>query len=98
MCPIDIHTFYLRNLLTLCRTFKKYRADLLETIVESLVKFDTEVVLGDEEVHCPFPSDRKCVDLRKQAANNELALKLDILMVELLEYLGELPEDEAILD
>ena len=63
-----------------------------------MVKFDTEVVLGDEEVHTPFPNDHKLVDLRKQAANNELAVKLDHLMAELLDYLDQLEEDPAILD
>lgn len=63
-----------------------------------MVKFDTEVILGDEEVHNPFPNDCKLVEMRKNAANNELAIKLDQLMVILLEYLDELEEDPSILD
>lgn len=45
-----------------------------------MVKFDTEVVLGDEEVHNPFPNDSKLVEYRKNAENNELAMKLDSLL------------------
>ena len=47
LCPIEIHTFYIRNLLQLCFAIPKHRVDLLEIILENLVKFDTEVVQGD---------------------------------------------------
>jgi hypothetical protein len=98
LCSAEIHLLYLRSLLSLCRAFKHYRTDILETVVENLVKFDTELVLGDEEVHCPFPHDRKLLELRKAAPSNELALKLDQLLAEVLTYLKEEAADETLLD
>ena len=37
------------------RAVPERRTDMLEMVVESLVKFDTEVVGGDQWVHQPYP-------------------------------------------
>ena len=98
LCPIELHTFYLSNLLELAKKFKSFRVDFLEIIFENMVKFDTEIVGGDEWVHKPFPLDQKLVELRKTSGNNELAVKLDRLMLEILHYLDGLDDDKSILD
>jgi hypothetical protein len=55
LCELETHLLYLNSMVYLCKTFLKYRTDFLEIIIENLVNFDTEVTLGDEWVHVPFP-------------------------------------------
>lgn len=90
LCPIDMHSLYLGNLIELCREFKGFRADFLEIVVENLAKIDTEVVGGDEWVHKPFPSDLQICELREKIGSKELAVKLDSLLGQMLSYLSEL--------
>lgn len=98
LCTAEIHSFYLGNLLQLAISFPHFRTDFLEIIVENLAKIDTEVLSGDDWVHRPFPNDQKLLDLRECSGRNELALKLDALLVQLLEYLQTLSADGAVLD
>ena len=50
-----MHQLYMEGLMKLGRAVPERRTDMLEMVVESLVKFDTEVVGGDQWVHQPYP-------------------------------------------
>jgi len=69
-------------MIELCKTFKSYRTDFIEIIVENIVNFDTELVAGDEWVHKPFPNDSTILEMRDMtdSSKNELAHKLDTLL------------------
>lgn len=97
LCQLELHQLYLRNLIELCKSFRTYRTDLLEIIVENLANFDTEVVAADQWVHKPFPNDQKIIELRESSSQNELSNKLDILLSELMAYLKDLSDDQTIL-
>lgn len=64
LCNSEIHSLYLANLLDLAKHFPKHRTDLLEIAIENLVKFDTEILTGDDQVHRPFPNDQKILEGR----------------------------------
>lgn len=66
-------------MIELCKTFKSFRTDFLEIVVENLANFDTELVAGDEWVHKPFPNDQSIL-LMRDSSKNELAHKLDVLL------------------
>ena len=55
LCSAETHARYLDCMLQLCAQFSDYRMDFLEIVIESLVHFDTELVLADDWVHRPFP-------------------------------------------
>jgi hypothetical protein len=97
LCPLETHLLYLTNMIQLARSIKNYRTDFLEIIVENLANFDTELVLGDEWVHKPFPNDKQVLEMRGKTTN-ELASKFDALLSKLLGYLSELAEDDTILN
>ena len=50
-----MHQLYIEGLMRLGTAAPERRTDMLEMVVESLVKFDTEVVGGDQWVHQPYP-------------------------------------------
>lgn len=62
--------------------------------MENLVLFDTELVGGDQWVHRPFPQDSSILAVREQ--QNELAFKLDSLLLQLTEFLDSLNGDEKV--
>lgn len=55
LCPLEMHQLYIEGLMKLGTVAPERRTDMLEMVVESLVKFDTEVVFGDQWVHQPYP-------------------------------------------
>lgn len=54
--------------------------------------------MADEWVHRPFPPDHKITEIRRGSTNNELATKLDKLLVDFINFLEGLSEDKMILD
>lgn len=86
-CSLEIHSFYLENMLQICKSLPHLRTDCLEIIIENMTKFDTEIISGDDLVHRPFPNDQKILEIRKTSNRNDLSQKLDALLLQIISFL-----------